>query len=108
MPLPLPLKKKIQNFWLAYLGLILFLFFLVSQSVRSILLSYQIQRIENEIQMEQEKKSELGLQRNRLIHLAHIEEIAKKELGLVLPERGNVIVIPLHSTQQALLTKRQK
>lgn len=93
MPLPPLLKKRIQKFWLGTLGTILFLFLLVSQSVRSILLSYQIQKLENQIRSEYEKKAELEQQRNRLIDLRHVEEIARKELGFVPSQDRNVIVI---------------
>lgn len=74
------------------MGVVLFLFVLVSQSVRSILLSYQIQKLEIQIRSEYEKKAELEQQRNRLIDLRYVEEIAKKELGFVPSQNKNIIV----------------
>lgn len=93
MPLPPLLKKRVRKFWLGSIGVVLFLFLLVSQSVRSILLSYQIQKLESQIRSEYEKKIELQQQRNRLIDLRRVEEIAKEELGFLPAQSKNIVVI---------------
>lgn len=68
---------------------------MVSQSVRSILLSYQIQRVEKEIKLELEKNSEMEHAKNQIISLDHVDEIARKKLGFSSSSKGNVIVISL-------------
>lgn len=85
----------IRKVWLSAGGVFLFLMVWVGQSVHSTKLSYQIQKVEEEIRKEQRTQTELELQRDRALSLESLEVAAQRKLGLVIPAEKNVVIVAL-------------
>lgn len=75
------------------IGLFLVLLVWVSQTVRSTKISYQIQKLEDEIRKEERIKAELEVRKNKRLSLNAVEEYAGKNLGLINPQEKDVIII---------------
>ena len=86
-------KNRIKRFWLGLFGLFLLLLVWVNQTVRSTQISYQIQKLEEQIKDEEDHKSELEANKNQYLSLNSIEEIARQKLGLVNPQDKDIVVI---------------
>lgn len=74
-------------------GLFLILLIWVSQTVRSTQISYQIQKIEEEIGKEEAKKADLEARKNQYLTLNSVDEYARKKIGLISPQEKDIVVI---------------
>ena len=74
-------------------GLLAFLLWWVSQTVRSTEISYQIQDFEERIREEKKRRSELEIQKNGVLSLAMVENIARQKLGLVVPKESDLVIV---------------
>ena len=88
-------KRRIRNFWLGSFALTAILLLWVSQSVRSTQVSYQIQKVEEDIKKEQKKYLELEIAKDRYLSLDSLENTASKKLGLVVPGEENIIIVKI-------------
>ena len=87
--------SKIKRFWLGFVILVPFLLLWVGQTVRSTQVSYQIQKLQDEIKKESHRQIELEMQRDQFVSLESIENAAKKKLGLIVPAKENIVLITL-------------
>lgn len=88
-------QKRMKRFFSGIFCFVLFLLLWVSQSVRSTQLSYEIQKLEEQIKEEQNMQVELKLKRDRYFSLEYVETLAKKKYGLILPPQENIVILPL-------------
>ena len=63
----------------------------ISHTVRSTQISYRIQKLEEELEKEKNKRVELEIARDRLLSLETVEAAAKRKLGLVVPQEENIV-----------------
>lgn len=81
--------------WLGVSALVFFLLLWVSQSVRSTQLSYQIQKVEEEIKKELKRQAELKWHADRILSLETLEAAARKKFNLAPPKEENVVIMTL-------------
>ncbi len=74
------------------LAVVLFVFYL-NHNMYFFQLNYQLQDIREEISALQREKRQLELERSQLASLERIENIARKELGLVKAERVEYVYV---------------
>ena len=86
---------KIKRLWLGLVILIPFLLLWVGQTVRSTQVSYQIQKVGDEINIELRGQTDLEMQRDQFVSLESIEGAAKKKLGLIVPSKENIVLMAL-------------
>lgn len=86
-------KEKVKRVWLSIVFLVTGLLLWVSQTVRSTQLSYRIQAVELDLDQEKKRQIELNLERDELISLSRVEEIAKTKLGLIVPKDEDIVIL---------------
>ncbi|MBI2915841.1 MAG: hypothetical protein HYY07_03180 [Elusimicrobia bacterium] len=82
-----------KKLWTGVLILTLFLLGWVSQKIRSIQTSYDIQNLENELKKEQRRYSDLEMERNAILSLDSLEKAAKETMGLVPIKEENIVPV---------------
>ena len=85
--------KSVSSYLQIFLvSLVIFLFY-VWQSVQSVKINYQINRLEKEIQFFKNNNKYLNVKLDELTALSRVEKIARKKLGLIFPKENDIIVI---------------
>lgn len=77
-------------------GLLLLLgvLFYVWQHIQVVRTGYEIERLREERAALLQRNREMTLEIGRLTSLRRVEELARKRLGMVRPEPGQVILVP--------------
>ena len=86
-------QKKLKRFWTGILVLIPLVLFWVNQTVSSTKTLYQIQKISDEIEREENHKVALEMLRDRMTSLEFVEWTARNKLGLEDPKRENTVLL---------------
>ena len=87
--------KKIRRFWLGLVLAVPLVLFWVRQTVLSTQMLYEIQKIEQEIKKERNRRADLEMKKDRILSLEALEERAKMKLGLVVPGKENIVLMVL-------------
>ena len=90
-------KKKLRRFWTGILILIPLVLLWVNQTVSSTKILYQIQKVNEEIKEEQDRKMTLEMLKDRLTSLEFVEWTARNKLGFTDPSREKIILVPSNS-----------
>ncbi|OGR84302.1 MAG: hypothetical protein A2901_03060 [Elusimicrobia bacterium RIFCSPLOWO2_01_FULL_54_10] len=86
-------QKKVRRFWMGILALIPLVLFWVNQTVSSTKVLYQIQKLNEDLKVEQDRKISLEMLRDRLTSLEFVEWTARNKLGFTDPRRQDIILI---------------
>ena len=87
--------RNIQRFWLGVALAVPLVLFWVRQTVRSTQMLYDIQKVEQEIKKEGNRRADLEMKKDRILSLEALEERAKMKLGLIVPGKENIVLMAL-------------
>ncbi len=86
-------QKSVKRFWTGILVLVPVILLWVNQTVNSTKILYQIQKIDEEMKHEQDRKIALEMLKDRMTSLEFVEWTAKNKLGFVEPKREDIVVL---------------
>ena len=88
-------QKKVRRFWTGILVLTPAVLLWVNQTVSSTKILYQIQKLDDELKREQDRRITLEMLRDRMTSLEFVEWTARNKLGFVDPRSQDIVVIPV-------------
>ncbi len=87
-------RKTVRRFWTGIMVFIPLILLWVNQTVNSTKILYQIQKVEEELKHEHDKKIALEMLKDRMTSLEFVEWTARNKLGFVEPKAADIVVLP--------------